>query len=99
MYGIIGSAVGISLLFMQLFKKERIKDINGLKITPKQKKKGYIRTIVGGTIFGLGWALTGACAAPLFVLLGFNFFPALLILGSALFGAFIYGILSKQLPN
>jgi uncharacterized membrane protein YedE/YeeE len=84
---------------MQLFKSEKIKDINGNKITPKQKQKGFIRTLVGGTFFGLGWGVSGACAAPVFVILGFKWLPALIILLGALIGTLIYGLVSKKLPN
>jgi uncharacterized membrane protein YedE/YeeE len=99
MYGIIGSAVAVSLIFMQLFKKGIVKDVNGNLIKPKEKKKGVIRTVFGGSIFGLGWALSGACAAPLFVILGFKFLPALILIIGALLGAFLYGLVSKKLPN
>ena len=97
--GIIGGAVVISMIFMQLFKKGIIKDINGNKIIPKPKKKGFISTILGGTLFGLGWGISGACAAPIFVILGFKLIPALIILFGALLGAFLYGLVSKKLPN
>lgn len=99
MYGIIGGAVVISMIFMQLFKKGIIKDNNGNKIVPKQKKKGFIRTVLGGTFFGLGWGISGACAAPIFVILGFKLMPALILLVGAILGAFFYGLLSKKLPN
>ena len=99
MFGIIGGAVVVSAIIMQLFKSGKIKDINGNKITPKPKKDGYIRTIFGGTLFGLGWGISGACAAPVFVILGFKFLPALIILVGALLGAFVYGIISHKLPN
>ena len=78
MFGIIGGAVVISALFMQLFKKGIIKDIHGNKIYPEQKPKGIFRTIFGGTFFGLGWGISGACAAPVFVILGFKLIPALI---------------------
>ncbi|GAB7258112.1 DUF6691 family protein [uncultured Polaribacter sp.] len=99
MYGIIGGAVIISAIFMQLFKSGKIKDINGNRIVPKPKKKGFIRTILGGTFFGLGWGISGACAAPIFVILGFKLAPALILLVGALLGTLIYGVLSKKLPN
>lgn len=99
MYGIIGGAVVISAIIMQLFKNGKIKDINGNKIVPKPKKKGFISTIFGGTLFGLGWGISGACAAPIFVILGFKLIPALIILLGALLGAFLYGLVSKRLPN
>jgi len=99
MFGIIGGAVVISAIFMQLFKYGKIKDINGNKIIPKPKEKGFISTILGGAFFGVGWGTSGAYAAPIFVILGFQLVPALILLGGALIGAFIYGLLSKKLPN
>jgi uncharacterized membrane protein YedE/YeeE len=99
MFGIIGGAVVISMLFMQLFKSGKIKDINGNKIVPKPKEKGFIRTLFGGTLFGVGWGISGACAAPIFVILGFELIPAIILLLGALLGAFLYGLLSKKLPN
>lgn len=99
MYGIIGSAVMISMVLMQLFKRGVIKDFQGNQITIKEKKKGFIRTFVGGSIFGLGWALVGACPGPLFVLIGHGFIAIIIVLIAAILGAFIYGLLSKKLPN
>lgn len=99
MFGIIGGAVVISLVIMQLFKSGKIKDQFGNPIQPKVKKEGIIRTLVGGAFFGLGWGLSGACAGPIFVMLGFEWIPALILLVSALFGAFVYGLLDKKLPK
>ena len=99
MFGIIGGDVVISMVFMHLFKSGKIKDINGNKIIPKPKKKGFISTLLGGTFFGVGWGISGACAAPIFVILGFKLIPAIILLVGALLGAFIYGLLSKKLPN
>jgi len=99
MFGIIGGAVVISMVFMQLFKRGVIKDINGNKIVPKPKQKGVIRTVLGGTFFGLGWGISGACAAPIFVVLGFKLIPAIILLVGALLGTLLYGVLSKKLPN
>jgi len=99
MYGIIGSAVLVSMVFMQLFKKGVIKNYLGENIITKEKNKGFIRTIVGGTIFGFGWALSGACPGPMFALVGHGFTSILIVLLGATIGAFIYGVLSKKLPN
>jgi uncharacterized membrane protein YedE/YeeE len=99
MYGIIGSAVIISSILMQLFKRGIIKDINGNKIVSKEKQSGTVRTLVGGTLFGLGWALSGACVAPLFALFGFSFVPALILITGVFIGSIIYGMLHKKLPN
>ena len=99
MYGIIGSAVLVSMVFMQLVKKGVIKNYLGENIITKEKNKGFIRTIVGGTIFGFGWALSGACPGPMFALVGHGFTSILIVLLGATIGAFIYGVLSKKLPN
>jgi uncharacterized membrane protein YedE/YeeE len=99
MYGIIGTAVGISMVFMFLFKRKYIKDYTGNPILPKTRKKEYIRTLVGGIIFGLGWALAGSCPAPIFVLIGNGVISIIVVLIGAVIGAFIYGLLSKKLPH
>lgn len=99
MYGIIGSAVTIGIILMQLFKKGIVKNHLGDKIIVKDKKKGVIRPLTGGTLFGLGWALAGACPAPIFILIGRGLIPMLIVLAGALLGAFVYGLLSKKLPN
>ena len=99
MYGVIGSAVAIGVVLMQLFKRGIIKDFQGNQINIKPKKKGFIRTFVGGSIFGLGWALVGACPGPMFVLLGHGAVAIIIVLLAAILGAFIYGALSKRLPS
>jgi uncharacterized membrane protein YedE/YeeE len=99
MFGIIGGAVVIAAVIMKLFKSGKIKDQFGNPIKPKIKKEGVIRTLVGGTFFGLGWGLSGSCAGPIFVMLGFEWIPALILLVSALLGAFVFGLLDKKLPK
>ncbi|MCH2035098.1 MAG: YeeE/YedE family protein [Tenacibaculum sp.] len=99
MYGIIGTAVFTSMILMFLFKRQYIKDYLGNPITPKTKDKHYVKTLVGGTIFGLGWALAGSCPAPIFVLIGNGVFSILIVLFGAIIGAFIYGLLSNKLPK
>lgn len=99
MYGVIGSAVALGIILVQLFKRGAIKDFQGNLIKVKDKKKGFIRTFVGGSIFGLGWALVGACPGPIFVLIGHGAISVLVVLLGAILGAFIYGVLSKKLPS
>tara|TARA_B100000795_G_scaffold269889_2_gene260946 strand:- start:843 stop:1256 length:414 start_codon:yes stop_codon:yes gene_type:complete len=99
LYGVIGSAVAIGIVLMQLFKRGIIKDFQGNKILVKPKKKGYIRTFVGGSVFGLGWALAGACPGPVFVLIGHGTITILIVLLGAILGTFVYGLLSKKLPS
>lgn len=98
MYGIIGSAVAIGIVLMQLFKKGIVKDFWGNKIRVQNKESNFVKNLVGGTIFGLGWALAGACPGPIFVLLGHGSLAIVVILFGAILGAFIQGILRNKLP-
>lgn len=99
MYGVIGSAVIIGIVLMQLIKRKELSSINGEKITYSDKKKSIPRYLIGGTIFGLGWALSGACPGPMFILLGFGYLPILIVIVGALLGTFLYGLIKKQLPH
>ena len=99
MYGIIGSAILLGVLYIQIIKRFNIKTIDGLDIEIAPKKSGFIRYFVGGTIFGLGWAVTGACPGPMFVLLGNGFLTVFIIILGSILGTFIYGLLREKLPH
>ncbi len=98
MYGIIGSAVVIGIISVWLIKKFNVKTIHGEKIMIETKKfsKG---NIFGGLIFGLGWAMTGACPGPLFALVGSGLLIIGVVLLSAIFGTYVYGIIKDKLPH
>ena len=99
MYGIIGTAVVVGALGIIILKRLKVKSIHGsdLKLTPK--KMEIPRLILGGTIFGLGWALTGACPGPLYTLLGYGVYVVIAVVISAIFGALAYGMLKDKLPH
>ena len=99
MYGIIGSAVFLGILFIWLFKKYKIKSIEGKDIDLAPKDKGVVRYILGGTIFGFGWALAGACPGPMYILVGTGVFSMFIVIAAALLGTFTYGLLQKKLPH
>ena len=99
MYGIIGSAVILGAIITKLFKINETKDIDGYSIVFKDKDFSWTRYLVGGSIFGLGWALVGACPGPMFVLLGYGYFSISIVIIGALFGTFIYGVLRNKLPH
>lgn len=99
MYGIIGSALGIGILGIQLIKRFKIKSFYGEPIHFTPKEKGVKKNLFGGILFGLGWALAGACPGPIFTLLGAGFLPILVVLISAVFGTYAYGILRSKLPH
>lgn len=99
MYGIIGSAVLFGVLLIQLIKRTKMKSVFGNQIVITPKEKGFRRYILGGILFGLGWALAGACPGPMFVLVGAGFMPVLIVLISAIFGTFLYGMFKDKLPH
>ena len=99
MYGIIGSAVGMGMIFTFFIKKFKIKNVKGEVIEFSPKVKSVPRYLLGGIIFGLGWAMVGACPGPMFVLLGIGYYPILIVIISATFGTFLYGVMRKSLPH
>ena len=99
MYGGIGTAVVLGMIIVYFFKKGRIKTYLGDKITVEPKKKGFARNILGGTIFGLGWALAGACPGPMFILLGRGAMAIVIVIFGALLGAFLYHAVKSKLPH
>jgi uncharacterized membrane protein YedE/YeeE len=99
MYGIIGSALAIGIIGVQLIKRKKIKPFDGSEMSLKPKDKSIARYLIGGIIFGLGWALAGACPGPMYVLAGAGYLSILVVIGGALLGTFAYGLLRKYLPH
>lgn|SRR5690554_5463824 len=99
MYGLMGSALAVGILIVQFIKRKNAKDIQGKPIVIADKEKSWKRYIFGGVIFGLGWALAGACPGPMFVLAGAGYFPILVVIAGALLGTWFYGLLKDKLPH
>ncbi|CAN5280014.1 YeeE/YedE thiosulfate transporter family protein [soil metagenome] len=99
MYGIIGVAVVLGVIGTFLIKRFHLKDISGQPITFTDKAKGWKRYLFGGTIFGLGWAMTGACPGPMFVSLGYGYWLFALAILMAILGTFVYGLVRDKLPH
>ncbi|MEH6408149.1 MAG: DUF6691 family protein [Leeuwenhoekiella sp.] len=99
MYGIMGSALAIGVIGVQLIKKFKIKALGGTEMSLKPKEMGLYRYIIGGIIFGLGWALAGACPGPMYVLAGAGYISILVVIFGALLGTFVYGLVKNKLPH
>ena len=99
MYGIIGTAVVLGAIGVALIKRFKVKDINGNVIHYADKEPGWIKGIVGGTVFGMGWAITGACPGPIAVNLGYGYWPFAVVFVSAVLGTYVYGLLRDKLPH
>lgn len=99
MYGIMGSALVVGILGVQMIKRHGIKSIYGEPIEFRPKEKSFSRYLYGGIIFGLGWALAGACPGPMFTLVGAGYLPIFVVIAAAVIGTFVYGLLKDRLPH
>jgi uncharacterized membrane protein YedE/YeeE len=98
MYGVIGSAVVTGALGVWLIRKFGIKTVYGEAIlhTPRSFNKGQV---IGGLIFGFGWAMTGACPGPIYAIIGSGASVFLVVLLSAVAGTWVYGRFRERLPH
>ena len=99
MSGIIGTTVLLGMISVALIKKYKLKDVDGNEIVFNPKEKSFWRYMLGGILFGLGWALTGACPGPLFVILGYGYVSISIVIISAIAGTYFYGLLKDKLPH
>ena len=99
MYGVIGSAVILGIIAIQVIKRFNVKDISGNPIVIQEKAKRFWPPLIGGTIFGLGWALTGACPGPIYILIGNGFMAFGVVFLAAVLGTFVYGLVMNNLPQ
>ncbi len=99
MYGVIGSAVLLGIIGVQVIKRRHVTAMSGDEMNFAPKQPSITRYLVGGTIFGLGWALAGACPGPMFVLAGYGYGAILVVILGALLGTFTYGTVRHKLPH
>jgi uncharacterized membrane protein YedE/YeeE len=99
MYGIIGTAVISGIVLVAIIKKFRLKDMEGQPIKFAVKDYRWKKYLIGGSIFGMGWALTGACPGPIFILLGQGYTVMLVSIAGALAGTYLYGLMHDRLPQ
>jgi len=99
MFGIFATAMPVAIISVQLIKRGRVRSLAGEPITSVAKARDFKRYAIGGTIFGVGWALTGACPGPLFALFGSGVSLMAAVIVSALAGTRAYGALRHRLPH
>ena len=99
MYGIIGTAVVLGVIGTALIKRFKINDVQGEPINFVPKDKTFWRYLIGGSIFGLGWALSGACHGPMVVNIGYGFLSFIVVVFFAVLGTYLYGVLESKLPH
>jgi len=99
MYGLMGTALAVGIIVVQYIKRNKVKDITGNPIVIADKDKSIPRYLIGGILFGLGWALAGACPGPMFVMTGAGYFPILVVILGAVLGTWLYGLIKNKLPH
>jgi uncharacterized membrane protein YedE/YeeE len=98
MYGVIGSAIVVGMISIQLIRRNHLRSMDGEPIVIADKKFNH-GIWIGGFIFGLGWAITGACPGPLFAQLGSGIGSAAVLILAALAGTWTYSALRTRLPH
>ena len=99
MYGVIGSALAVGVVITQWLKSKNAKSVEGEPLQIIDKEKSIARYLFGGIIFGLGWALSGACPGPMYTLVGNGYMTVIVLILSALVGTFVYGAVRERLPH
>lgn len=98
MYLIIASAVVVGAISVFIIKRLQMRTVQGEAIVIREKpfNKGVV---VGGIIFGMGWAITGACPGPIYAQMGSGAYMAVITFVAALAGAYLYAFLQPRLPH
>lgn len=99
MYGIIGVAVVLGVIGVYLIKRLKLRDYQGNPIVFHPKDRSYPRYLIGGSIFGMGWALSGACPGPMVVNIGYGFITMAIVFVFAIIGTYLYGFFKQYLPH
>lgn len=99
MYGIIGSAIAVGALSVWLIRTFKVKSLEGNLIELNDKAPRYTSAYVGGTVFGLGWAMTGACPGPMYALIGSGTTIMVLAVVAGVIGVLTYAALRDKLPH
>ena len=99
MYGVIGSAIVVGMVSVYLLRRFRKHSLTGERITVRRYPATYFRYVLGGSVFGIGWALTGACPGPILALIGGGRTAFLIVFTAAVMGTWVYGWLKPKLPH
>lgn len=99
MYGVLFSAIATAAISIIIIKKFKVKSINGNPIELTPKKLDLKANIIGGLLFGIGWGLTGACSAPLYILIGLHYKIGIALFLGAMVGVYLFGIFDSRKKN
>lgn len=98
MYLVIVSAIAVAAGSVYLIKRLETQTIAGEQIVIKQKPF-HNGVIFGSTLFGMGWAITGACPGPIYAQIGAGTLLTIVTFLGALSGMYLYAFLQPRLPH
>ena len=98
MYLVICSAIGVGLVSVFLIRRLEARTVEGESIVIKERPL-HPGNVVGGTIFGMGWAITGACPGPIYAHIGAGNFLMVITFFGALTGMYLYAFFQSRLPD
>lgn len=101
MFGIIGVAIGVAAVGRSLVRRLGLTTFAGQPALPRVEAtaRPSARHLLGGLVFGLGWALLGACPGPIFTLIGAGYTSYVVALAAAVAGTWLYGLAQTRLPH
>lgn len=101
MFLIIGSAVATGAVSLALIRRFGLTTLHGepIRTEPKAWRGAGTRYWLGGTLFGVGWALLGSCPGPIAATFGAGLGVMAVAFVAALAGTWAYGALRARLPH
>lgn len=99
MYGIFATAILTGVLSVWLIRRFNLRSLDGEPLDYPPKEPRRYSYLLGGTVFGLGWGLTGACPGPVAALIGAGYGAFIVVLASAILGTWVYGYVRHKLPH
>lgn len=98
MYGVLGVAVPVSFIGIQIWKRLKLKPVMGGETEWKNEKLSRDH-VIGGLLSGTGWALTGACPGPALAILGYGLYSGAFIVAGILMGTYIFAFMEERSSN
>ena len=95
---VIVSAIFVGAVGMRLLAMNHYRGYQGQPIEVNKKELTKY-TALGGTIFGIGWGMSGACPGTLMAQIGEGSLMGLVTLTGAILGTYAYAMLKEKVKD
>ena len=92
---VIGTAIVVGAIGMIVLKAMGNKDVQGGEIEINKKALNR-NTVIGGIIFGVGWAVSGACPGTVLAQIGEGKILGLFTFIGLIFGTYLYALMVSK---